>query len=50
MVKIGDCAGCISDCTAALEILPGAFRPMLKRAEAYETLEKYAILPIGVFY
>lgn len=48
MVKIGDCAGCISDCTAALEILPGAFRPTLKRAEAYEILEKYAILPIGV--
>ncbi|XP_078383577.1 sperm-associated antigen 1-like [Oculina patagonica] len=42
MMKIGDCAGCVSDCTAALQILPGAFRPLLKRAEAYETSEKYA--------
>lgn len=40
MMKIGDCAGCISDCTAALQILPGAFRPLLKRAEAYEISEK----------
>ena len=47
MVKIGDYAGCISDCTVALEILPGAFRPLLKRAEAYEISEKYAILPTG---
>ena len=41
MIKIGDCASCISDCTAALQVLPGAFRPLLKRAEAYETSEKY---------
>jgi len=41
-MKIGDCIGCISDCTAALEIIPGAFRPLLKRAQAYETLEKHA--------
>ena len=47
MMKIGDCAGCVSDCTAALEIIPGAFRPLLKRAEAYETSEKYANFPNG---
>ena len=46
-MKIGDCAGCILDCTAALEIIPGAFRPLLKRAHAYETTEKYANLPTG---
>ena len=40
MMKIGDCASCILDCTAALEIIPGAFRPLLKRAEAYEVSEK----------
>jgi len=42
MMKIGDCTGCISDCTAALEIIPGAFRPLLKRATAYEISEKHA--------
>ena len=45
LIKIGDCTGCIVDCTAALEIIPGAFRPLLKRAEAYEISEKYANLP-----
>ncbi|CAH3162104.1 unnamed protein product [Pocillopora meandrina] len=41
MIKIGDCTSCINDCTSALEVSPGAFRPLLKRAEAYEILEKF---------
>ena len=39
-MKIGDCAGCVSDCTSALQLLPGDFRSLLKRAQAYETSEK----------
>ena len=40
LMKIGDCAGCVSDCTSALQVLPGDFRSLLKRAQAYETSEK----------
>lgn len=42
LMKIGDCAGCVADCTTALQLLPGDFRSLLKRAQAYETSEKYA--------
>lgn len=41
MIKMGDCTSCVNDCTSALEVSPGAFRPLLKRAEAYEILEKF---------
>ena len=40
LVRMGDCTGCVTDCTAALQLIPDAFRPLLKRAEAYETSEK----------
>lgn len=40
MIKMGDCTSCVNDCTSALEVSPGALRPLLKRAEAYEILEK----------
>ncbi|CAH3190861.1 unnamed protein product [Porites evermanni] len=42
LVRMGDCTGCVTDCTAALQLIPDAFRPLLKRAEAYETSEKFA--------
>lgn len=42
LMKIGDCAGCVADCTSALKLLPGDFRSLLKRAQAYEISEKYA--------
>ncbi|CAH3194909.1 unnamed protein product [Porites evermanni] len=42
LVRMGDCTGCVTDCTAALQLIPDSFRPLLKRAEAYETSEKFA--------
>lgn len=41
LMKIGDCTGCVTDCTSALQLSPGDFRSLLKRARAYETAEKY---------
>lgn len=41
LLRIGDCAGCIADCTSALKIFPRDFRSVLKRAKAYERSEKY---------
>ena len=38
--KIGDCAGSVKDCCAALELVPQAIKPLLRRAAAYEASEK----------
>ena len=38
--KIGDCRGCVEDCSVALELVPNSFKPLLRRAQAYETMEK----------
>ncbi|XP_070533194.1 sperm-associated antigen 1-like [Ptychodera flava] len=39
--KTGDCRSCITDSTTALELAPFSSKPLQRRAQAYETLEKY---------
>ena len=38
--KTGDCRGCVDDCDLALDLSPGAPKPILRRAMAFETLER----------
>ena len=38
--KIGASSACVKDCDAALELNPGALKPILRRAQAQETLER----------
>ncbi|XP_048880371.1 sperm-associated antigen 1-like isoform X2 [Brienomyrus brachyistius] len=40
-LKDGNSADCIQDCTRALELQPFTLKPMLRRAMAYESLERY---------
>ncbi|XP_040586380.1 sperm-associated antigen 1 isoform X2 [Mesocricetus auratus] len=40
-LKEGNCSGCIQDCNRALELRPFSVKPLLRRAMAYETIEKY---------
>ncbi|KAG7279954.1 hypothetical protein CRUP_025206 [Coryphaenoides rupestris] len=40
-LKDGNSADCIQDCTRSLELQPYALKPLLRRAMAYETLERY---------
>ncbi|KAM3927697.1 sperm-associated antigen 1 [Leptodactylus fuscus] len=40
-LKDGDCAQCIEDCNKALELQPFSIKPLLRRALANESLEKY---------
>jgi sperm-associated antigen 1 len=40
LLKVGDCQGCIIDCDSALALCPGTAKALLRRAMAYETLEK----------
>ncbi|XP_077990089.1 sperm-associated antigen 1-like [Glandiceps talaboti] len=39
--KTGDCRLCIQDCSEALDLYPQSSKPLMRRAMAYETLEKY---------
>ncbi|XP_012636058.1 mitochondrial import receptor subunit TOM34 [Microcebus murinus] len=39
--KDGNCRDCIKDCTSALALVPFSLKPLLRRASAYEALEKY---------
>lgn len=39
--KDGNCTDCIKDCTSALALVPFSMKPLLRRASAYEALEKY---------
>lgn len=39
-IKTGHCAAAVEDCTTALELLPHAIKPLLRRGNAYEILEK----------
>ncbi|XP_064652393.1 sperm-associated antigen 1-like isoform X2 [Lineus longissimus] len=39
--KIGDARGCIEDCNESLKLVPHSIKPLLRRAQAYEILEKY---------
>ncbi|XP_053430662.1 mitochondrial import receptor subunit TOM34 [Nycticebus coucang] len=40
-LKDGNCRDCIKDCTSALALVPFGMKPLLRRASAYEALEKY---------
>ncbi|XP_072100576.1 mitochondrial import receptor subunit TOM34-like [Mobula birostris] len=40
-LKIGNCSDCIKDCTASLELVPFALKPLIRRAAAYDALERY---------
>ncbi|XP_029447659.1 sperm-associated antigen 1 isoform X2 [Rhinatrema bivittatum] len=40
-LKDGNCTGCIEDCSRALELQPFAIKPLLRRAMAYESIERY---------
>ncbi|KAB5530614.1 hypothetical protein PHYPO_G00131350 [Pangasianodon hypophthalmus] len=40
-LKDGNCTDCIQDCTSALELRPFSLKPLLRRAMAYESLERY---------
>ncbi|XP_039978325.1 sperm-associated antigen 1A [Xiphias gladius] len=40
-LKDGNSTDCIQDCTKALELQPYSLKPLLRRAMAYESLERY---------
>ncbi|XP_058475837.1 sperm-associated antigen 1A isoform X1 [Solea solea] len=40
-LKDGNSSDCIDDCTKALELQPYSLKPLLRRAMAYESLERY---------
>ncbi|KAM9838212.1 sperm-associated antigen 1A [Aulostomus maculatus] len=40
-LKDGNSSDCILDCTKALELQPFSLKPLLRRAMAYESLERY---------
>uniref|UniRef100_A0A8C6WRQ8 Sperm associated antigen 1 n=1 Tax=Neogobius melanostomus TaxID=47308 RepID=A0A8C6WRQ8_9GOBI len=40
-LKEGNSKDCIQDCTKALELQPFSLKPLLRRAMAYESLERY---------
>ncbi|XP_042636569.1 mitochondrial import receptor subunit TOM34 [Orycteropus afer afer] len=42
-LKNGNCSDCIKDCTSALALVPFGIKPLLRRAAAYEALEKYPL-------
>ncbi|XP_048879360.1 mitochondrial import receptor subunit TOM34 [Brienomyrus brachyistius] len=42
-LKDGNCAECIKDCTAALELVPFGIKSLLRRAAAYEAVERYRL-------
>nr|XP_014343551.1 PREDICTED: sperm-associated antigen 1 [Latimeria chalumnae] len=40
-LKDGNCTECIQDCTRALELQPFSLKPLLRRAIAHDSLERY---------
>ncbi|XP_041080349.1 mitochondrial import receptor subunit TOM34-like [Polyodon spathula] len=42
-LKEGKCTDCVKDCTASLELVPFRVKPLLRRAAAYEALERYRL-------
>ncbi|XP_039592350.1 sperm-associated antigen 1-like isoform X1 [Polypterus senegalus] len=40
-LKNGNCADCIEDCTRALALQPFTVKPLLRRAMAFESMERY---------
>ena len=39
-LKTGDLPGAVKDCTASLALIPHTVKPLLRRASAYEHLER----------
>ena len=40
-LKIGDCRSCVTDCNTAIAMAPAnSYKPLLRRALAYETMER----------
>ncbi|KYO42163.1 mitochondrial import receptor subunit TOM34 [Alligator mississippiensis] len=42
-LKDGNCSLCVKDCTVALDLVPFGIKPLLRRAAAYEALERYQL-------
>ncbi|KAG9335111.1 hypothetical protein JZ751_005674, partial [Albula glossodonta] len=42
-LKDGNCAECVKDCTTSLELVPFSMKALLRRAAAYEALERYRL-------
>nr|XP_033818881.1 mitochondrial import receptor subunit TOM34 [Geotrypetes seraphini]XP_033818882.1 mitochondrial import receptor subunit TOM34 [Geotrypetes seraphini]XP_033818883.1 mitochondrial import receptor subunit TOM34 [Geotrypetes seraphini] len=42
-LKDGICSECIKDCSSALDLIPFGIKPLLRRAAAYEALERYQL-------
>ncbi|NXT48469.1 TOM34 protein, partial [Pluvianellus socialis] len=42
-LKDGACRLCVADCSGALELVPFGMKPLLRRAAAYEALERYGL-------
>lgn len=42
-LKMGDCQSSIIDCTTSLNLVSHAIKPLLRRASAYEMLERYGL-------
>ncbi|XP_069728016.1 mitochondrial import receptor subunit TOM34 isoform X2 [Phaenicophaeus curvirostris] len=42
-LKDGACSLCVDDCSRALELVPFGMKPLLRRAAAYEALERYPL-------
>ncbi|XP_064023817.1 mitochondrial import receptor subunit TOM34 [Pogoniulus pusillus] len=42
-LKDGACSLCVADCSTALELVPFGVKPLLRRAAAFEALEKYRL-------
>ncbi|PKK34413.1 sperm associated antigen 1 [Columba livia] len=40
-LKEGNCSDCIQDCNRALELQPFSLKPLLRRAMAHESMERY---------
>ncbi|XP_062498224.1 mitochondrial import receptor subunit TOM34 [Pezoporus occidentalis] len=40
-LKDGACSLCVADCNSALDLVPFGIKPLLRRAAAYEALERY---------
>ena len=39
-LKIGDCRGSVQDCTRSISLVPINIKALMRRAAAYETMEK----------
>lgn len=42
-LKDGNCGECVKDCSVSLDLVPFGFKSLLRRAAAYEALERYRL-------